>query len=93
MDFDGVLTDDRVFVSSAGEESVACSRSDGMGIELLRGAGLAMTVISKEQNAVVAARCRKLKLECSHGIDTKLPLFLNWLEERASARQRDLYRQ
>ena len=85
MDFDGVLTDDRVFVSSAGEESVACSRSDGMGIELLRNAGLAMTVISKEQNAVVAARCRKLKLECSHGIDTKLPLFLNWLEERGIA--------
>ncbi|ARU17041.1 acylneuraminate cytidylyltransferase [Croceicoccus marinus] len=85
MDFDGVLTDDRVFVSSAGEESVACSRSDGMGIELLRKAGLAMTVISKEQNAVVAARCRKLKLECSHGIDTKLPLFLHWLEERGIA--------
>lgn len=85
MDFDGVLTDDRVFVSSAGEESVACSRSDGMGIELLRKAGLAMSVISKEQNAVVAARCRKLKLECSHGIETKLPLFLHWLEEQGIA--------
>ncbi|QNE05550.1 acylneuraminate cytidylyltransferase [Croceicoccus marinus] len=85
MDFVGMLTDDRVFVSSAGEESVACSRSDGMGIELLSKAGLAMTVISKEQNAVVAARCRKLKLECSHGIDTKLPLSLHWLEEREIA--------
>ncbi|WP_230292261.1 acylneuraminate cytidylyltransferase [Croceicoccus sp. Ery5] len=82
MDFDGVLTDDRLFVSTSGEESVACSRSDGMGIEMLRKAGLAMTVISKEQNAVVAARCQKLKLECSHGIDTKLPLFRRWLEER-----------
>jgi len=85
MDFDGVLTDDRVFVSTSGEESVACTRSDGMGIELLRKAGLAMTVISKEQNAVVAARCRKLRLECSHGIDTKLPLFRRWLDERGIA--------
>ena len=91
MDFDGVLTDDRVFVSSAGEESVACSRSDGMGIELLRGAGLPMTVISKEQNAVVAARCGKLKLECSHGIDTKLPLFLTWLKERGIAPGEAIY--
>ena len=85
MDFDGVLTDDRVFVSSAGEESVACSRGDGMGIELLRKAGLAMTVLSKEQNEVVAARCRKLKLECAHGIDDKLPLFRLWLDEHGIA--------
>ncbi len=82
MDFDGVLTDDRVFVSAEGVESVACSRGDGMGIELLRKAGLAMCVISKEQNKVVATRCEKLKLECAHGIDDKLPLFLKWLEER-----------
>lgn len=91
MDFDGVLTDDRVFVSSAGEESVACSRGDGMGIELLRKAGLAMTVLSKEQNEVVAARCRKLKLECAHGIDDKLPLLRLWLDERGIAASDAIY--
>jgi len=82
MDFDGVLTDDRVFVDTNGNETVACSRSDGMGIELLRKAGLPMTVISKEQNAVVAARCRKLQIEHSHGIENKLPLLSQWLAEK-----------
>ncbi|GGY96669.1 acylneuraminate cytidylyltransferase [Novosphingobium colocasiae] len=82
MDFDGVHTDDRVLVSTSGEEAVACSRADGMGIELLRKAGLAMTVISKERNAVVAARCAKLQIDCTHGVEDKLPLMLAWLAQR-----------
>ncbi len=91
MDFDGVHTDDRVFVSTSGEEQVACSRADGMGIELLRKAGLAMTVLSKEQNPVVAARCRKLRIECTHGVETKLPLMLKWLEAKGIAPAEAIY--
>lgn len=91
MDFDGVHTDDRVTVSTSGEEAVACSRSDGMGIELLRKAGLAMTVLSKERNAVVAARCAKLQIECTHGVDDKLPLLLAWLEARGIAPAEAIY--
>lgn len=81
MDFDGVLTDDRVFVSETGEETVACSRRDGMGIEQLRKRGLPMLVISKERNPVVAARCRKLELPHHHGIEGKLALLTEWLAE------------
>lgn len=91
MDFDGVHTDDRVFVSTSGEEAVACSRADGMGIELLRKAGLAMTVISKERNAVVAARCAKLQIECTHGVEDKLPLMLEWLDQRGIAAAEAIY--
>ncbi|QIG79547.1 acylneuraminate cytidylyltransferase [Sphingosinithalassobacter tenebrarum] len=82
MDFDGVFTDDRVFVSETGEESVVCSRRDGMGIERLRGLDIPMVVISKEQNSVVAARCRKLRLEHHHGIDNKLALARDWFADR-----------
>jgi N-acylneuraminate cytidylyltransferase len=82
MDFDGVLTDDRVWVDEDGRDSVACSRADGMGIELLRAAGLPMTVISKERNTVVAARCRKLGIDHAHGIADKLPLLREWLAEK-----------
>ncbi|TCM37305.1 acylneuraminate cytidylyltransferase [Novosphingobium sp. ST904] len=91
MDFDGVHTDDRVLVSTSGEEAVSCSRSDGMGIELLRKAGLAMTVISKEQNKVVAARCAKLQIECTHGVETKLPLMLRWLAQKGIAPEEAVY--
>ncbi len=82
MDFDGVFTDDRVFVSQDGTESVVCSRRDGMGIERLRRLGVPMVVISKEQNPVVAARCRKLGLEHHHGIEDKLTLMRDWLGAR-----------
>ncbi len=79
FDFDGVFTDDRVIVSETGEESVTCSRSDGMGIGLLREAGIHMIIISKEKNRVVAARAGKLSLEVVHGCDDKLPVLQAWM--------------
>lgn len=71
FDFDGVMTDNRVLVMQDGTEGVMCNRSDGLGIGMLRDAGVAMLVLSKEENPVVSARCRKLKLECIQGIDDK----------------------
>jgi N-acylneuraminate cytidylyltransferase len=91
MDFDGVLTDDRVFVREDGAETVACSRRDGMGIERLRAAGLPMLVISKETNPVVAARCRKLKLPYHHGIEGKRAVLEGWLGENGIAAAETIY--
>ena len=74
LDFDGVLTDNRVIVHQDGSEAVTCDRGDGLGIERLRAAGrVEVVVLSKETNPVVAARCRKLKVPCAHGHDDKLP--------------------
>ncbi len=70
-DFDGVITDNRVTVSEDGKESVACSRSDGMGISMLRDAGIEVMVLSKERNPVVEARCRKLGIESIQAVDEK----------------------
>jgi N-acylneuraminate cytidylyltransferase len=80
FDFDGVFTDDRVLVSETGEEHVFCSRSDGLGIGMLRAAGIHMIIISKETNPVVAARAAKLSLEFVHGCDDKLPVLKEWME-------------
>lgn len=74
LDFDGVLTDNRVTVHQDGSESVRCDRSDGLGLERLRAGGqVEVVVLSKETNPVVAARCRKLGLACGQGHDDKLP--------------------
>lgn len=62
LDFDGVLTDNRVWVDQDGRESVAANRSDGIGISRLRRSGIEVVVLSTEANPVVAARCRKLDL-------------------------------
>lgn len=64
FDFDGVFTDNAVYVSQDGTESVRCDRSDGLGLQKLTALGIATIVISTEANPVVSARCRKLKIRC-----------------------------
>ncbi len=71
LDFDGVLTDNRVWVDQDGREMVTANRSDSLGINLLRQAGVETVVISKETNPVVAARCRKMNVACIQGEDDK----------------------
>lgn len=82
MDFDGVFTDNRVHVDQSGVESVACSRSDGYGLEQLRKAGLPMVAISKEQNPVVQRRCDKLVIPCLQGIEEKRSVLVRWCSEQ-----------
>jgi YrbI family 3-deoxy-D-manno-octulosonate 8-phosphate phosphatase len=82
MDFDGVLTDNRVGVDQNGVESVWCHRGDGLGLELLRKAGIPLLVISKERNPVVKARCDKLQVPCLQGIEDKLASLQSWAAER-----------
>jgi YrbI family 3-deoxy-D-manno-octulosonate 8-phosphate phosphatase len=91
MDFDGVLTDNLVHVGEDGHESVSCNRGDGLGLEALRKSGLPLLVLSKEQNPVVAARCRKLQIPCLHGVDDKLPAMRAYCEQHGYALERTLY--
>ncbi|MGB2955227.1 MAG: N-acylneuraminate cytidylyltransferase [Anaerolineales bacterium] len=71
LDFDGVLTDDRVYVNQHGEETVAAHRGDGMGISQLKKAGIEVVILSKEKNPVVKARADKLGIPAYQGIDEK----------------------
>jgi len=82
LDFDGVLTDNRVVTFQDGSEAVLADRGDGMGIEMLRRAGVPMVVLSKERNPVVAARCAKLGLECTQAIDDKVTAFKQWMTDQ-----------
>jgi N-acylneuraminate cytidylyltransferase len=82
LDFDGVLTDNRVWVDEEGHEMVAANRSDSLGLRYLRQKGVRAIVLSTETNPVVAARCRKIKVPAYQGIDDKagaLPGILNEL--------------
>jgi len=71
LDFDGVLTDDRVWVSEHGLESVAASRKDGYGISRLKEQGVEVIVLTRESNPVVAARCQKLGIPAIQGVVDK----------------------
>ena len=64
FDFDGVFTDNMVYVMEDGTEAVRCYRSDGIGLQKLRRLGIEMIIISTEANPVVSARAGKLKIRC-----------------------------
>ena len=91
MDFDGVMTDDCVIVDQNGIESVRCSRADGMGIRLLRESGMKIIVLSTERNPVVMTRCKKLLLECIHGVLKKGDILNNYLKENEIDPQNVIY--
>jgi YrbI family 3-deoxy-D-manno-octulosonate 8-phosphate phosphatase len=82
LDFDGVLTDNRVWVDQEGREMVAANRSDSLGILMLRQAGIETMVISMETNPVVAARCRKMKVAYIQGENDKAASLKKAITER-----------
>lgn len=71
FDFDGVFTDNTVWITQDGVESVRCWRSDGLGLARLREYDVHAWIVSTEKNPVVSARARKLKLPCRQGVDDK----------------------
>lgn len=72
MDFDGVLTDDKVMIDQDGRESVRCSRSDGHGLSMLREQGITqLFILSRENGTMVSARGKKLKIDVFQGVMDK----------------------
>jgi 3-deoxy-D-manno-octulosonate 8-phosphate phosphatase (KDO 8-P phosphatase) len=82
FDFDGVFTDNHVYILEDGRESVRCSRSDGIGLSRLRDLGLEMMIISTEVNQVVQVRAKKLKIPCINGCEDKISTLIEILAER-----------
>lgn len=71
FDFDGVFTDDAVYVGEDGRESVRCWRGDGLGLRKLDALGIETVILSTEVNPVVGFRARKLKIKCHQALDDK----------------------
>lgn len=81
FDFDGVFTDNTVYVNQDGVESVRCWRSDGLGLVRLSTIGVQTFIISTEANSVVVARARKLKLPCKQNVGDKAVAILDTCKE------------
>jgi N-acylneuraminate cytidylyltransferase len=78
-DFDGCLTDDRVWLNQEGEEFVAANRKDGLAINRLRKLGITVVITSTETNKVVFARATKLGIEALQGLSDKVEAIENYL--------------
>ena len=80
FDFDGVFTDNKVYVSQDGTESVMCDRRDGLGIKMLKKLNIPMFILSMENNPVVLARAKKLGLKVKTGCEDKKRFLRNYFK-------------
>lgn len=77
-DFDGVHTDDRAIIDAEGVERVSVHRGDGLGVRLLREAGLPVLILSTERVPIVVARAAKLGVDVVHGSADKATALREW---------------
>lgn len=77
-DVDGCLTDGGMYYGASGEEMKRFCVYDGMGMVLLRKAGIKCGILTSETTEIVARRAKKLQLDYlyqgvgAHNIKTKL---------------------
>ncbi|MBO72149.1 MAG: hypothetical protein CMD35_00900 [Flavobacteriales bacterium] len=85
FDFDGIFTDNKVWVDENGKESVRCDRSDGLALDLLRRFtkekkwNLTCLILSTEKNPVVSSRAKKLQILCVQGNSNKAAYLKSYL--------------
>ncbi|MBM31886.1 MAG: 3-deoxy-D-manno-octulosonate 8-phosphate phosphatase [Chloroflexi bacterium] len=82
FDFDGVFTDNSVYITQDGKEMVKCSRYDGIGLKNLETQGIDKIVISSEKNPLVKNRCKKMNIECYDSVENKFSLLLKIIERK-----------
>ena len=81
-DFDGVMTDNSVFVNEFGQESVKVSRADGLAIGEIKKMNIKQMIISTEPNPVVLKRAEKLKISCHQNISDKAEFLLDYCNNK-----------
>ena len=70
-DFDGVMTDNKVYIDQNGNEMVQVNRADGLGVAEIKKMGIKQIIISTEKNPVVSARANKLEIPYLQGVAIK----------------------
>jgi YrbI family 3-deoxy-D-manno-octulosonate 8-phosphate phosphatase len=91
FDFDGVLTNNLVYLDQHGTESVSCSRADGLAFEVLRKLNIPTYILSTEVNPVVKARAKKLKIPVLQGLSNKALSLKSLAKEKNYIMDRILY--
>jgi N-acylneuraminate cytidylyltransferase len=81
-DFDGCLTDDRVWLNQEGEEFIAAHRKDGLAVKRLQNLGIQVVIASTETNKVVLARGNKIGVEVLQGLADKAEAIEQYLKQK-----------
>ena len=91
FDFDGVFTDNKVWVNESGDEWVRCDRGDGLAFDLLRNFieknnwNLDYFILSKEQNKVVSSRANKIKVRNFQGVESKIDFMQSYFKKNSKS--------
>ncbi|MCH8012551.1 MAG: HAD hydrolase family protein [Candidatus Marinimicrobia bacterium] len=80
-DFDGVMTDNKVYVDQKGNEMVQVNRADGLGVSEIKKLGIEQIIISTEKNTVVTFRAAKLGIPCLQGVDNKKAALMDYCKK------------
>ena len=91
FDFDGVLTNNFVYLNQDGLESVLCSRGDGLAFDVLRKLRKPTYILSTEKNQVVSVRAKKLKVPVFYGVSIKSEAITKLAEREGFDLQNILY--
>lgn len=82
MDVDGVLTDAGMYYTETGDELKKFNTRDGMGVALVRQAGLKTAILTSESTEIVKRRGAKLRIDHVYiGVQDKLTQ-MRWLLEQ-----------
>ena len=71
FDFDGVLTDNKVYINQQGEEMVQCNRADGLAFEVIKKLKINCFILSTEKSDIVLTRAKKLKISAFNNLSDK----------------------
>ena len=91
LDFDGVITNNKVTIDENGNESVICSRSDGLAFNAIRKLNIPCYILSTETNNVVKERATKLKIPYYYGIAKKEDTLIKLIEKYKFSKKKVLY--
>jgi len=82
MDVDGVLTDAGMYYTENGDELKKFNTRDGMGVALVREAGLKTAILTRENTRMVERRGAKMRIDHVYiGITDKLTCMNTLLEQ------------
>lgn len=71
-DFDGVMTNNKLFLFEDGKEAVILNRSDGLAVSYINKLNIEQAIVSTEENKVVTKRGKKLNIKTYQNIENKL---------------------
>ena len=91
LDVDGVFTEGKVSTGCEKEISKDFSLIDGMGLEIIRGEGVEVIVMTSESSDIVKTRMNKLKLETYLGVKDKYSFLEKIRQEKGINRNEVAY--